>query len=356
VTLADFEATRGARFERLEALRAARQPVFDVIAAHSARRAAEVASWTADRGWPIDRLREAFAVWRYGEQHVAEHSWDIAGWLGADDLKRLRRAVRRYERYVDARPRNYPEGGLGALAEISIVAGERDGRPQRIHYAIRALDQLSRRMRASNSVNDADRLARRATRLRRRLDAPAPDGPIAFRIPGRRWPAWVTLDEHGDPRIVAGELVIRPESKPPPGYEDQPWAAPPPSSWRYLETLRDAYLLRGLWPPLQADGRSTMAAGDDRGDAGLDTPRALPGPYLTPDTWRDRPEPEDLELARLAPAMSLRRVQRLDVDVRDRLLAELRRRYRDDQAEATEAQRDRLARRPPRTDDTNGNA
>ena len=351
VTLADFETTRAARFERLEARRADRQPVFDVIAAHSARRAADVASWSAGRGWPIDRLREAFAVWRYGEQHVAEHSWDIAGHLGGDDLKRLRRAVRRYERNVDARPRDYPQGGLAALAEISIVAGERNGRPQRIHYAILALDQLSRRMRASNTVNDADRLARRATRLRRRIDTPGPAGPIAFRTPGRRWPAWVALDEHGDPQIVAGELVVRPESQAPPGYEDQPWAAPAPSSWRYLETLRDAYLLRGLWPPLEADGRSTMAAWDDRGDAALDARRAVPGPYATPETWRDRPEPEDLELARLAPAMSLRRVQRLDVDVRDRLLTELRRRHRDDQAAATEAQRGRLTRRPLHTDD-----
>ena len=356
VTLADFEATRAARFERFEALREARQPVFDVIAAHSARRAADVASWSADRGWPIDRLREAFAVWRYGEQHVAEHSWDIAGHLGADDLKRLRRAVRRYERHVDARPRDYPEGGLAALGEISIVAGERNGRPQRIHYAIRALDQLSRRMRASNTVDDADRLARRATRLRRRLDAPGPGGPIAFRTPGHHWPAWVALDEHGDPRIVAGELVIRPESKPPPGYEDQPWAAPAPSSWQYLETLRDAYLLRGLWPPPDADGRSTMAAFDDRGDGGLDARRACPARTRRRTPGAIAPSP------RTSSSRAWRRRCRCAAYSASTSTSATACSPSCAAATATtrprpaEAQRDRLARRPPRTDDTDRDA
>ena len=59
----------------------------------------------------------------------------------------------------------------------------------------------------------------------------------------------------------------------------------------------------------------------------------MPGPYALPEHWRQTPDAADLELARLAPAMSLRRVQRLDVDVRDELLDELRARARTEQAE-----------------------
>ena len=353
MSLAHFEATRAARFERYEAVRAARQPVFDVIALQSARRAADVASWAVDRGWPIQRLREAFAVWRYGEAHVAEHSWDIAGRIGHEDLDRLRRAAARYERHADARPAGYPAGGLAALAEISIVAGERDARPQRLHYAIRALDQLSRRMRASDTVDDAERLARRARRARQRVSAPAaaPTTPFTFRTPapGGRWPRWLALDANGEPLLTRdGELVARRDAQAPAGYEHQPWVAPPRGSALYLEAQRDVFLLRGLWPPLEADGRSKMAAGDERSyDGSAAQRRAIAGPYALPEAWRERPDPEDLELAQLAPAMWLQRVQRLDVDVRDRLLRELRARRRDanaaraDLGRAISEQRDR---------------
>jgi hypothetical protein len=337
LTLADFEATRAARFERSEAIRAARQPVFDVIAAQSDRRAREVASWALDRGWPMNRLREAFAVWRYGAMHVAEHSWDAAGPIAADDAERLRRAAARYERHGAARPGDYPAGALAALAEIAATAAERGARPCTLHYAIRALDQLSRHMRASATASDPQRLVRKAQRAHRRRAAQPDTLRLHFRIPRpaqNAWPAWVALDASGAPLLVDGELVIRDAFKSRPGSERQPWVAPPRSAAEYLDTLRDAHLLRGLWPPIETDGRSAMAYLDERyDDAHPGRRRALPGPYALPHGWRERPEPEDLELARLAPAMTLRRVQRLDVDMRDKLLGELRARARDDVAE-----------------------
>jgi hypothetical protein len=341
--LASIEATRAARFARFEAHRAARQPVFDAIARQSHERAAEVASWNLDRGWPANRVREAFAVWRYGAMHVAEHSWDVAGALTADDTQRLRRAVARYERYAEAGPDGYPQGGLAALAEIAATAAERNAKPYRLHYAIRALDQLSRRVRASDTVDDAERLARRVRRAQRhalphkqRSSARSKQLHFQFRIPaaaGHRWPAWVAVDDVGDPLLVDGELVVREAFKARPGYERQPWVAPPRSSKQYRDVVRDVHLLRGLWPPLESDGRSTMALFDDRGPDGLDARRAVPGPYALPEHWRQTPDDADLDLARLAPAMSLRRVQRLDVDVRDQLLDELRARTRAERAE-----------------------
>jgi hypothetical protein len=343
--MASFEATRAARFARFEALRAARQPVFDVIAMQSHRRAAEVASWGLDRGWPRQRVREAFAVWRYGAMHVAEHSWDAAGALSADDIARLQRAVTRYERYAVARPSGYPAGGLAALEEIAATAAERNAKPYRLHYAIRALDQLSRRMRASDTVDDDDRLTRRSRRAQRRAlpgdeRRPAHKDELRFhfrvpRLAGHRWPAWVDVDAAGEPRLVDGDLVVRDAFKARPGYERQPWVAPTRSSEQYRDVLRDVYLLRGLWPPIDADGRSAMAQFDDRGNDHLGPRRALPGPYALPEHWRTTPDPADLELAHLAPAMGLRRVQRLDIDARDQLLDELRARARAEAAERT---------------------
>jgi hypothetical protein len=297
--------------ERVAARVAARAPVLEVIALHAARRAVQVEGWALARGWPVGRVREAWVVWRYGAMCAAEHGAGAAGPLESDDLARLRRAAARYERHVAARPAGFPELGLVALAWIARVAGERDARPQTLHYAIRALDQLSRRMRASETADDPARRDHQAARAQRRRSAPATPGPLAFRT--MAWPSWVALDEHGDPILADGELQLadRPGLAPAPGRED-------PS---YLAVLRDAHLLRGLWPPLHTDGRATMAHGDDR-DPQLDRRRARPGPYPAPQ-HRTRPQPDDLELARRA-AISLRDAQRVDVNVRDRLLEQLR--------------------------------
>ena len=68
----EFAAWQTELQERVAARLAARQPVWDLIACQAQRRAAEVASWTLDRGWPQGRLREAWVVWRYGSQCAGE--------------------------------------------------------------------------------------------------------------------------------------------------------------------------------------------------------------------------------------------------------------------------------------------
>lgn len=216
-----------------------------------------------------------------------------------------------------------------------------------LHYAIRSLDQLARGMRANDTVDDADRLARRFRRAQRRAlpdderhTLAASELRFRYRIPHAAhnpWPAWVDLDAVGAPLLTpADELVVRDAFKQRAGYDRQPWVAPKRSSDEYRDVLRDVYLLRGLWCPIDTDGRSQMAQFDDCGDDHRDQRRALPGPYALPEHWRTMPDPADLELARLAPVMGLRRVQRLDVDVRDELLDELRVRARAEAAERTD--------------------
>jgi hypothetical protein len=131
--------------ERVAARLADREAVWEMIAAQAQRRAADVASWGLDRGWPVGRLREAWVVWRYGSRCAAELGAAPAGALEGDDLQRLRRAVARYECHAECAPRGWPARGMAALAAIGALADQRAARPQTLHYAIRALDQLSRR-------------------------------------------------------------------------------------------------------------------------------------------------------------------------------------------------------------------
>lgn len=65
------------------------------------------------------------------------------------------------------------------------------------------------------------------------------------------------------------------------------------TSEAYRETLRDAFLLRGLWSAVEADGRSAMAQFNDRGDDGPDARRAVPGRYALPEDWRTEPGSTD---------------------------------------------------------------
>jgi len=352
--IAGLEATRAERFERFAAVRAARQPVFDLIASQSARRSAEVAAWSVDRGWPMNRVREAWAVWRYGPMHVAEHSWAAAGRLEPDDGERLRRAGARYERQAAACPSGYPALALGALEQIARTAAARDARPLTLHYGIRALDQLSRRMRASATTDDPRRRERQAKRARKRVEQRAVVTPEMEAIGAlwlaSRWPLWVALDDAGEPLIVDGELVL----------DTSTGSAPERSDPDYLDALRDAYLLAGLWPRAERDGRSTMARDDERApvdDNQSVRRRARPGPYGLPIDWREKSEPEDVELARLHPWMSLGDVQRLTVDERDRRLEEHRALARDAAAErdaAWQRIREGLTRLPTAPDDEEG--
>ena len=252
-----------ALLERVRARVAARQPILDVIAAQAEARATEVASWPVSRGWPAGRIAEAWAVWRVGPELVAEHSACIGGRLEPGDLDLLRRAAARYEhpRYAAARPEGYPRLALDALREIAEAAAARDARPRTLHYGIRVLHQLSRRMRAVAIARDVEHRDHQARRALSRRSTPAGNG--AAGAPS--WPAWVALDDRGRPiiRDLVGLQVIEP--------------APPNDSRDYLDVARDAYLLAGRWPPTPAHGALTMAM---RNQGGVELEQhAKPGPY-----------------------------------------------------------------------------
>lgn len=292
----------------------ARQPVLDAIAQQAGLRALELVLSHPGRGWPIKRIQEAWVVWRHGPMHLAEYGSAAAGALQDDDADRLRRAATRYERHAVARPDAFPEQPLGALAAIAAIAAARDTRPVTLHYAIRLLDQLSRRMRASATTNDPTRRkqqVKRARARRERRSTVAPETPFAFRTrPVTPWPLWLALDAAGDPVLADGELVL-----------DSIYGsfAPKRSDPEYRRTQRDAQLLGG-WQPL--DGRAQMAASDASSN-GLKRRRARPGPYQLPLAIRGPRDPEDVELARLA-AIDLPQARRIPVADRDRLLEQLR--------------------------------
>lgn len=300
--------------QRVAARVAARQPVLDVIAAQGAERALEVALWPLDRGWPARRLQEAWVVWRHGPMRVADRGSGDAGPLASEDLDRLRRAVARYERHVDARPDGFPAGGLAALATIAAIAAARDVKPLTLHYGIRLLDQTSKRMRASATVGDRGRLQRQAKRARRRRERLAIVTPEMERSAttwlAAPWPFWVALDELGDPVVVDGRLQLD-------GIYGS--FAPRRSDPEFALTERDAQLLAG-WEPVT--GRDVMAAGD-ASHAGLYKRRARPGPYHPDPGLRGPRDAADVELARLA-GISLVDAKRLPIDERDRVLEQLR--------------------------------
>jgi hypothetical protein len=293
---------------------AERRPVVDVMASQGAQRALEVALWRLDRGWSMKRILEAWVVWRHGPMHLAEYGSSAAGPLEKDDPDRLRRAATRYERHAAARPDAFPEGALGALAAIAAIAAGRDMKPVTLHYAIRLLDQLSRRMRASATISDPARRKqqiKRARGRRERRSSVSSELPFSFRTrPPGPWPFWVALDNAGDPILVEGELVL-----------DSIYGsfAPKRTDPEYTLTLRDAQLLGG-WQPF--DGRAQMAD-SDVSSSGLNQRRAHAGPYQLALGIRGPRDPEDGELARLA-AITLQEAKRIPIAERDRVLEQLR--------------------------------
>ena len=301
--------------QRVAQREAERRPVLGVIASQAAQRALEVAQWSLDRGWPIKRILEAWVVWRHGPMYLADVGSSAAGPLEDDDPERLRRAATRYERHAAARPDAFPDGALGALATIAAIAAGRDTRPVTLHYAIRLLDQLSKRMRASATTSDPARhrqqMKRAQARRERRASVP---GELAFsfrtRPPGP-WPFWVALDPAtGDPLLVEGELVL-----------DSIYGsfAPKRTDPEYTLTRRDAQLLGG-WQPF--DGRAQMAD-TDASSGGLTRRRAHAGPYQLALGIRGPRDPEDVELARLAD-LTLQDAKRIPLADRDRILQQLR--------------------------------
>jgi hypothetical protein len=301
--------------ERVAARERAREPVLALIAAQAQARTGEVRTWALDRGWPRDRLREAWVCARHGARFVAEYGASAAGWLRDEDYARLRRAVARYERNSASRPVGYPASGLAALLHIGELAGAGAGGPRLLGYAIGALDQLSRRMRAVHTEHQPARL-QRASRLARDRRTPSPPTtPIAFRIPTARWPRWVQLDDHDQPVIVDGKLLLRDESG---GW------APPINSTEYRVVLRDAYLLSRGYLAAHTDGRAQMADHSEHHTGGR-SGHAAPGPYPDPRDQRDQVDRDMLELAHRS-GMTLTQTQQLSNHVRASVLAQLRQR------------------------------
>jgi len=101
-------------------------------------------------------------------------------------------------------------------------------------------------MRAHATAESVKRMTAAQRRARNRRVEPPPATRLAFRLPGPRWPPWLTLAQNGFPRFSEGLPVIDPE------------LAPPPSSDAYRSVIRDAYLIAGRQVPLTLDGRSTM--------------------------------------------------------------------------------------------------
>jgi len=198
-------------------------------------------------------------------------------------------------------------------------------------YAIRALDQLSRRMRAVKTDGDQARVQRAVRLAHQRRDPASPSSPIAFRITPSRWPRWVRLDDAGRPLLVDGELVV-----------DDGWA-PGRSSDEYRTVLRDAYLLTNGWLPGHVDGRAEMADNTARLTHGR-CGHAAPGPYSAPER-RPSAERDVLELAKRA-GLTLEQAQRVQPDVRAGLLAQLRRRDAETVRREAAALREHLAELP----------
>ena len=235
---------------RVAARQAERRPVLEAIASQAQERAVEVAGWGLARSWPFSRLREAWVVARWGALTAADSGPVHAGPLYPDDYARLRRAVARYERNHTAAPEGYPPGGLAALLHIAaLAAGDALGRgPRTLRYAVGALDQLSRRMRAVASADSAEHATRAAGRARRRRDPPARAVQLTFRQTA--WPPWLLLDQDGQPSFDRlGMLQLDPHAR----------YVPSAGSDTYRSVVRDAYLLAGWLLPVDVDGRKLMA-------------------------------------------------------------------------------------------------
>jgi hypothetical protein len=227
-----------------------RRPVLEAIAGQARERAAQLAGWGLERSWPCSRLREAWVVARNGPTAAANSGPAGAGPRYPDDYARLRRAVARYQRNHTAAPQGYPAGGLAALLHLGALAGagELPGGPRTLRYAVGALDQLSRRMRAIATADSAARRDSGAERARRRRE-PAPRAlQLGFRA---KWPPWVLTDHDGNPVFDRlGMLKLNPDAR---------CGVPPAGSEQYRSTIRYAYLLAGRQLPVDIDGRKQMA-------------------------------------------------------------------------------------------------
>ena len=280
----------GAVVARVREREAQRRPVLEEISRQASTRALEVACWSLGRAWPFTRLREAWVVARYGAMAAADSGPAGAGPLYPDDYARLRRACARYQRNAAAAPEGFPASGLGALLHLGALAaaGEVAGGPRTLRYAVGALDQLSRRMRAVATADSALRHQTNVNRAQRR-HRQLPAGALQLMFRKSRWPVWIRTDHNGDPLFQHGMLQLDPDAP----------CMPRADSTAYRMTIRDAYLLAGLKLPVQVDGRKQMALRHQR--------------QLDPADRRPPRTSDQLELAELAhrtgePITTLRRL------------------------------------------------
>lgn len=279
---------------RVRARELQREPIVAAIAASAQRRCEWVAGSSPDRLPGARALQEAWVSCRYGTRAVADVGPAYAGRITDEDLERLARAARRWERYAHARPATAPPRGLAALLWLvgRGVGGRLDG-------SIRALDRLSRRLRAHATATSPDRHNRllRTSKARHRHGA-APAGPINFRVESP-WPAWVELDHQARP-ILTDDLGVKTR----PGA----WSTPPRYSSAWRETVRDAFLLNTGHLPPELDGRQIMLARHQG--------HAQPDSYLT----RPQGEARFTHICRLT-GMTLTEARRLRPDIVDELLS-----------------------------------
>jgi hypothetical protein len=97
----------------------------------------------------------------------------------------------------------------------------------------------------------------------------------------------VQLDDHDQPVIVDGKLLLRDEAA---GW------APPINSTEYRVVLRDAYLLSRGYLAAHTDGRTQMADHSEHQTGGR-SGHAAPGPYPDPRNQRDQVDRDILELS-----------------------------------------------------------
>jgi len=288
---------------RVAARETQRRPVLDAIATQATERALEVCGWGLQRAWPVWRLREAWVVARWGAPAAADSGPTRAGPLYPDDYARLRRAVARYQRNHTAAPDGYPATGLGALLHLGTLAGSGAlaGGPRALRYAVGALDQLSRRMRAVATADSATRAQHATDRAHRRREPPPRALGLAFRA---TWPPWVATDEHGKPVFDRlGMLALDPDAR---------GGVPPVDSDSYRMIVRDAYLLAGRQLPIDVDGRKQMALRHQR--------------QLDPAARRRAPTEQQRELSELAhrTGQPTSQLARLSPTYRQTWLAQLR--------------------------------
>ena len=117
---------------------------------------ARVRAWPAGTTCPLGRLREAWAVHRYGLAEVVEAGAAAAGAARPELTRRVGEAIGLYEAYAEQRPPGWPESGAAALCG-SPRSGARTGSP-----AMSRPDGLARGMRALAAEHDPARLDARA--------------------------------------------------------------------------------------------------------------------------------------------------------------------------------------------------